>query len=490
MARTRAVRFVVVALLLVWATAPRASAPLLTLNVPLGMVTGKVLVSAQTADENVAAVRWTVDDWSRVTPRPFELTVDIGPVPHERIIVAVALDKDRRPLFRREVVLNPGGRGLTLEFQSPVDGQRVAGPVAVEVVVKLPPDDEPESLDVDAGGAEVPLTRQAPGLFVGTLEATGSATALVAKLKTRRGREAERTVLVNARGLLAESDAHVVEQLVSVTRGGRPIEDLVRGDFTVREERGEAEVREVRLLRDAPLTIGFAIDTSISLQHTEELKQATARQFIAGCLTERDTAFLLSFGPEVVKVLDWTRSRETLQQGVLSLIDNTVAGTALFEAIQKSLYEFQGQQGARALLLITDGNDYDGDVSEERALRYAREAGVKIYALGLTSGIQNVIQYKKRDANGVLRVVDTKRETILQPTNVPVLERFAEATGGQTYLVKKASDLPSIYARIQKDIRTQYLVSYVSTAKRRNVFHPVDVKARRGTVRTAPGFFY
>ena len=59
------------ALLLVVAGAPGAGsgALLFSLNVPREMVTGPVVVRAQAADENVAAVRWTVDDWSRLTSR-------------------------------------------------------------------------------------------------------------------------------------------------------------------------------------------------------------------------------------------------------------------------------------------------------------------------------------------------------------------------------------------------------------------------------------
>ena len=60
--------------------------------------------------------------------------------------------------------------------------------------------------------------------------------------------------------------------------------------------------------------------------------------------------------------------------------------------------------------------------------------------------------------------------------------------GGRKW--KKAEDLSTIYAQIQQDIRTQYLVSYVSTARRRSTFHPVRVETSRGTVRTVPGFFY
>ncbi len=76
------------------------------------------------------------------------------------------------------------------------------------------------------------------------------------------------------------------------------------------------------------------------------------------------------------------------------------------------------------------------------------------------------------------------------PPNVEVLRRLTDATGGRTYAVKKEKDLPRIFAAIERDLRSQYLVSYVSNAKRKGVFHPVEVRASRGTVTTAAGFFY
>ncbi len=465
-------------------------APLFLVHVPRTMVIGPVQVTAQTRDENVDAVRWTVDDWSRLTPRPFELLFDAGPVPYERRVIAVALDKDRHPLYRQEAVLNPGGRRLGLEFRSPVDGQEAHGPTPVELRVRTPADDEPAEVLLDMGGTSVPLARSGPGVYTGKADVPAAEVAFLATMKTRRGRETQRTVIVNAPGVVADSEAHVIEQLVGVSKRGKPLEDLRKEDFTVRDEKGTCEVRDVELLRHAPLSIGFAMDVSISLRHIEELKKATADQFLERCFTDRDAGFVLSFGPVTSMIQDWTRSKAALQSSVRSLASYTVPGTALYEGVLRSLYQFQGSQGARALVLVTDGWDFEGDVSQASALEYARRAGVKIYALGLTSSQQQVTYVTGQDADGERKVVGTRSRTLIGPTNVEVLKLFTEATGGKLYLVKEASDLPEIYRSIERDIRTQYLVSYVSAAKRENAFHPVAVSARRGKVLTNPGFFY
>ncbi|MBI5440190.1 MAG: VWA domain-containing protein [Deltaproteobacteria bacterium] len=445
---------------------------LFSVSVPREMVTGPVLIRARTEDESIRTVRWTVDDWSRNTPAPFELAFDAGPVPYERRVLAVALDKDRRPLYRREAILNPGGRRLELEFRRPVDGQRTFGAVPVELHVRTPADDELATLELEADGTAVALAPASPRTWVGEAHLPPREAAFVARLQTRRGRELDRTVLVNTPGFVASADVHVVDLLVGVSRGGRSVEGLGKDDFSVRDDRGTCTVRDARLLRDAPLAIGFAIDTSISLRHTPELRRAAVEVFVERCFAPNDSAFVLTFGPAVRMSLDWSHSKERLRETILALEDYQVSGTALFEAIQRSLYQLQGSRGARALILVTDGYDYEGDVTEEAALAYARQSGIQIYAIGLTS-----------------TGTDGERAVVLPP-NERVLEQLAAETGGRVFLVTDAKDLPDIFRAIERDLRAQYLVSFVSAARRTGTFHPLEVKSRKGRVRTAGGYFY
>jgi VWFA-related protein len=308
-------------------------------------------------------------------------------------------------------------------------------------------------------------------------------------VRTERGRVAERTILVNGRGFVTTSDAHVVEQTVAVTKGGEPLEGLAIEDFTVKDDRGACEIREVRLLRDAPLAIGLSIDTSLSLLYTEALRTAAAGSFLERALRPGDVAFLHRFGVAVSEVVPWTGDRTLLKKNVLELGYDGVPGTLLHAAILRALYAFQGSQGARALILVTDGNAYEDDVQEETALAYARQAGVKIYALGLpfTEEIRTSVRAKGPDGDVV---VTEKVERRSYPPNLDVLRRLTGATGGRTYAVAKEADLPRTFAAIERDLRTQYLVSYVSNARKKGIFHPVEVRASRGTVSTAAGFFY
>ena len=93
------------------------------------------------------------------------------------------------------------------------------------------------------------------------------------------------------------------------------------------------------------------------------------------------------------------------------------------------------------------------------------------------------------DADGKI-VEEVSVKNVQQPPNHAVLERFTEATGGRAYAVPSAKRLNDVFAKLERDLRTRYVVSFVSNAKRTGSFHPVEIRAARGTVRTAAGFLY
>ncbi len=451
------------------------------------MVTGRVRLQAVTRDGDVAFVKWQIEDWSRTTPRPFEVFLDVGPLPHEKNVVALALDRDRSPLYRVETLLNAGGRRLTLQFLVPLDGQRVSGPVTALLRAVAPAADALASVTLDVDGRNVSLEGDGD-VRSASVHVPASPAVLTARVKTALGRSAERSILLNGRGLQASLDAHVVEQMVAVVKNGEPVENLHVGDFTVKDDRGTCEIREARLVREGSLAIGIAIDTSQSLLYTQELRNTVAHRFLAS-LGPRDTAFLQRFGVTVGHVLDWTTSRPSLEEAVLGLGEDPVPGTLLHAAVVDALYQLRGGEGARALLLVTDGNAFEDDVTEQHALAFARQAGVPIFALALPwiVEIRSVKRHTDEEGKPVEEVIVRR---VTQPPNRAVLDRFTTATGGRTYVVPSAGDLNDIFAKLERDLRTRYLVSFVSNAKRTGSFHPVEIRAARGTVRTAAGFLY
>jgi VWFA-related protein len=79
--------------------------------------------------------------------------------------------------------------------------------------------------------------------------------------------------------------------------------------------------------------------------------------------------------------------------------------------------------------------------------------------------------------------------------NPGVLRRFAEETGGATFLPESSKDVVPICEHIARDIRSQYTLAYVPSNKRQDgAYRIVQVRAGapgrgRLSVRTRLGYF-
>ncbi len=128
----------------------------------------------------------------------------------------------------------------------------------------------------------------------------------------------------------------------------------------------------------------------------------------------------------------------------LSAIDTDlipVKGTALDEAIRTSVEAFGAPTGtdSRAILLITDGEDH-GDEAQKAALE-AKEAGVKIFVIGIGRNEGSPIPMP---GGGFRR--DRQGELILSRLDEPGLQKIALATGGRyVRSVTGDVDLEQIY---------------------------------------------
>ena len=120
------------------------------------------------------------------------------------------------------------------------------------------------------------------------------------------------------------------------------------------------------------------------------------------------------------------------------------------------------------MVLLTDGDDTASKNDFEDALRYAQRTGVVIYTIGVD----------------------------LPPTKVMTryqLNKLAGVTGGRAFFVGRSSRLDSIYAEINRELRSQYLVAYTSTSdKPADELRKVEVEVSadvRVRVRTINGYY-
>jgi VWFA-related protein len=128
-------------------------------------------------------------------------------------------------------------------------------------------------------------------------------------------------------------------------------------------------------------------------------------------------------------------------------------------------------QRRRAIILLTDGLNTTGRLDQKEATNRALAAETVIYAIGIGN---------KRDGidRGVLRDI-------------------AERTGGRAFFPDKKFDLNAAFAEIERELRTQYLLAYSSTNKRRDGSYRKisieitnsDLRKEKLEVRHRPGYY-
>jgi Ca-activated chloride channel homolog len=115
-------------------------------------------------------------------------------------------------------------------------------------------------------------------------------------------------------------------------------------------------------------------------------------------------------------------------------------GTALYDAVyrackEKFLKDRPEHPARKAIIIVSDGEDNQSDVSKAQAIEMAQRAEVIIYAISTD------------DSGLVMRGDKT-------------LEQLAEATGGRAFFPFKMKDITRSYAAIEDELRSQYVVSY------------------------------
>ncbi|MCL7938204.1 MAG: VWA domain-containing protein [marine benthic group bacterium] len=209
-------------------------------------------------------------------------------------------------------------------------------------------------------------------------------------------------------------------------------------------------IRSVRTVeeRSEGTTILVAFDVSSSMLAEDfrpENRLAVAREevrrFVEGRVADR--IGLVAFAGEALTVVPGTLDHELLLQAVESLDvgqleDGTAIGTALATAVNRLR---SVEEGARVVVLLTDGDNNRGTIDPLDAAAAAEALGVRVYTIGV-------------GRDGVAPVPIGRTRFGYQYANMPVqvndelLDAVAKRTGGLYFRATDPEALAGIYDRI------------------------------------------
>ncbi len=257
-------------------------------------------------------------------------------------------------------------------------------------------------------------------------------------------------------------DVDLVNVLCSVrdSHGGL-VNHLKQDDFILLENGQPQIIRHFAKDTDLPLNMGLLVDTSNSQVRliSEELHAAT--QFFEQVIHPRDSAFLMSFDAQIKLVMDRASSSQTIKAGLEKLREDAPhpkhgptgrpRGTLLYDAIYHAANDkLRKEPGRKAIVLITDGMDVNSQLHMSDAIDAAQKSDTLIYSIYYVDDkAYGASEWEGRPGRAALR-------------------EMSEQTGGRFFRVERNLPLRKVFDQIQEEMRSQYVLDFVSSDERKD----------------------
>jgi Ca-activated chloride channel homolog len=279
----------------------------------------------------------------------------------------------------------------------------------------------------------------------------------------------------DAQGVFRGGTDVVLLNVTVFDQSGRLVPGLDRGDFQVFEDGVLQEISN--FARDPqPIALSLLIDSSTSMEPKLAIAQEAATGF-AKRLSKKDVAQIIDFDSQTQILQTFTNDEAALERA----IRRTRAGgsTSLYNALYVGLDELKRlrfgsieEVRRQAIVLLSDGEDTSSLKTYEDVLDSAKRSEVIVYAINL----------KDREVGTTTRWNESEY----------VLRSLTQETGGKSYTVDDANQLPAIYSQIAEELANQYTIGYTSkNVKRDGAWRRINVQVTRGgsTARTKLGYF-
>ncbi len=264
-----------------------------------------------------------------------------------------------------------------------------------------------------------------------------------------------------------------VNVVFTATNGhGKFVRDLSQNDFRVLDNNQPPEsILDFRRETNLPLRVGLLVDDSGSVKSRFTFEQNAAVSFLQQVVRPgTDRAFVIGFNSRSKLMKDYTDNIIQLSSAINNL--RAGGGTALYDAIylackNKLLKTGDDAPVRRAIIVLSDGEDNQSQVSLGTAIQMAQRAEVVIYAIST-------------DDSGLVMRGDG------------VLEQLANATGGRAFFPYKMTDITKAFSSIEEELHAQYSLAYKPadlTADGR--YHSIEITAlnKKVHVRARPGYY-
>ncbi|MGB3562256.1 MAG: VWA domain-containing protein, partial [Thermoanaerobaculia bacterium] len=396
---------------------------------------------------------------------PFAATLDLGPEPDAHAVRAVAYSRTEAAMGEHSIIVNPE-RGSFAVRVTGISSPAEAAGVQVEAEVNTPPGEAIDRVEFYRNETLVARLEEPPWRARLSGDEPGPSDYVRVAAFLESGESMEDARLLSSSGVEERVEVNLVELNVVVTdRDDAPVRGLPPEDFAVFFRGRPHAIQRFALAEEIPLVLGLVIDTSESMMTLMTDTKKAGAQFLGETLREGDQAFLVDFDTRPRLASEATGDFLALLRQFNSL--RPEGFTALYDAIIFALLQFEEASGRKALVLLTDGDDYRSKYGPRRCIQYGRQLGVPVYIISL-----GAMQSPRRG----FRRID--------------LEGITEGTGGKVFYISEMEALSAAYAQINDELRSQYVLAFATDHPLTDEeFSAIDVKVtdKDLSVRTVVG---
>ena len=270
-------------------------------------------------------------------------------------------------------------------------------------------------------------------------------------------------------------------------RDGRLIRGLSRDDFELTDDATPQKITNFSQDTNAALSLGIAIDTSVSQGRLLNTEQQAAKMFLGSVLQSADRAFVMNFDVDVKLLSDFTNAPPELARAIDSAEINQTGrsvlpeeaprpkgGTHLYDAVYLASNELMKERvGRKVLVLVTDGEDQGSKINLQKSIESAERADVIVYSIVVSDPEFYSLMGGRYRGDSNVRKLDLE-------------------TGGRTIRLKSVAEIESAFDQIARELRAQYLLGYFpSNLRHDGSFRRIRVSVRRHNcrVRTRTGYY-
>ena len=260
-------------------------------------------------------------------------------------------------------------------------------------------------------------------------------------------------------------EIRVVTDLVNILASvidanGRPVPDLTVDQFSLWEEGVQQKIERFEAETNRPLDLALMIDASASTFKDLKFEDEAAAHFIRQVVRPGDTLAVFEFSDGVTQLSEFSDNVPNLQAAVRRIAPG--GGTSMYDAVVLGSGALRGRPAGlrRAIVMVTDA----GETTSRSKFEDARQAAIVSEALLYTILIRPIKSESGRNTAGEHALIT-----------------ITDSTGGAMFTVDDLSQIETMYDRIDRELRTQYLLGYYPRpTPPPGTYRHVEVKVKSG----------